>query len=89
MIADRSQNIKPRTWNLKLFQSKQTFYKIHVGFVNGSVDAKPALTAFGFFGKNVAFERFLMCDRPRASYFKPFFGTGIRFDLWHFNYLFQ
>jgi hypothetical protein len=31
----------------------------------------------------VSFERFLVSDLSCAGYFKPFFGTGIRFNLWH------
>jgi hypothetical protein len=42
------------------------------------------LTFFGFFGKNVSFERLLMGDFSAACNFKSFFGAGIRFYLWHF-----
>jgi hypothetical protein len=71
-----------------LLKSQQTFYKIQVRFVNHTILAECTLAAFGFFGKNVTFERFLVCDLPRARYLEPFLGTGIRFNLWHFNYLF-
>jgi len=41
------------------------------------------------FGKNVTFERFLVRDLTSARYLESLLGTGIRFNLWHFNYLFQ
>lgn len=42
-----------------------------------------AFTAVRLFSKNVTFERFLMRDLAGAGYFKSFFGTGVRFNLWH------
>jgi hypothetical protein len=39
--------------------------------------------AIRLFSKNVTFEGLLMCDLAGAGYFKSFFGTGVRFNLWH------
>lgn len=82
-------NPKPETRNPELFKSEQTFYKIQVGFVNHSIFVKTALAALRFFGKNVTFERLLVRDLSGAGYLESLLGTGIRFNLWHFNYLFQ
>jgi hypothetical protein len=32
----------------------------------------------------VAFEGLLVGDQTRACDFEALFGTGVRFDLWHF-----
>jgi hypothetical protein len=51
--------------------------------VNGAIFIEAAFTAFRLFGKNVAFEGFLMRDLAGASYFESFFGTGVCFNLGH------
>ncbi len=43
-----------------------------------------ALAFLGLFSKDVTFEGLLVGDFAGAGYFKPLFGTGIRFYLWHF-----
>lgn len=77
-------NPELQTRNPELFKSEQTFYKIQVGFVNHSILVQMAFAALGFFGKNVTFERLLVCDLPAASYLESLLGAGIRFNLWHF-----
>jgi hypothetical protein len=52
-----------------------------------SLFAEIAFAFLGFLGKNVTFEGFLVGDLPGAGYFEPLLGTGIRLDLWHFNYV--
>jgi hypothetical protein len=51
--------------------------------MNHSVFVQVAFAAIRLFGKNVPFERFLMRDLSGACYFESFFGTGVRFYLWH------
>ena len=75
------------TFKLKLLQSQQTLYKIDVGFMNHTVFVEPAFAAIRLFSKNVTFEGLLMGDLAGAGYFESFFGTGVRFYLWHFKYL--
>jgi hypothetical protein len=71
-----------------LLQSEQAHYKILVGFMYCTIDAELAFAAIRLFSKNVTFERLLMRDLTGAGYFKSFFGTGVRFNLWHkLNYL--
>jgi hypothetical protein len=50
---------------------------------NFSLFAEIAFALLRFLSKNVTFEGFLVGDLPRARYFKPLLGTGIRFDLRH------
>ena len=68
-----------------LFQTKQAFNKIQVGFCYRAGDSHSAFPFFRFFCKDVTFESFLMCNLSRASHFEALFGTGISLNLWHFK----
>jgi hypothetical protein len=71
-----------------LLQAQQAFYKIHIAFVNNAVFAERALAAFGFFCKDVTFERFLVSDLAGSSHFKALFCAGVCFNLRHFTWFF-
>ncbi len=43
--------------------------------MNLSILPHPAFAAFGFFGKQMSAESFLMGNFTRAGYFKPLLGT--------------
>jgi len=47
-----------------------------------------ALAFLGFFCKDVTFEGLLVSDLACACDLKPFLGTRVRFDLWHFGMLY-
>ena len=68
-----------------LFESEQPFYKIHVRSSDFPFLAEITFAFLGLLSKNVAFEGLLVGDLPRAGYFEPLLGTGIRLDLWHFE----
>jgi len=67
----------------RLFESKQTFNKIHMRSSDFPFLAEIAFAFLGFLSKNVTFEGFLVGDLPGAGYLEPLLGTGIRLDLWH------
>ena len=71
--------------DFRLFESEQPFNKIHMGSSDFSLLAEIAFAFLGFLSKNVTFEGFLVGDLPRSGYLEPFLGTGIRFDLRHFE----
>jgi hypothetical protein len=56
---------------------------MQIGVVYYTFLAQAAFTFGAFFGKNVAFKRFLIRDFAGARYFKTFFCTRVGFNLWH------
>jgi len=66
-----------------LFQIQQAFYKVKIRFGYFAVFSQIAFPFLGLFCQDVTFERFLMRDLSCARYLEAFFGTGIRFNLWH------
>ena len=51
--------------------------------MNSALLFHQAFALLAFFGEDVSFESFLESNFPGAGDFEPFFGTRVRFNLWH------
>jgi hypothetical protein len=66
-----------------LFQAQQAFYEILVGAAHFPFFRHQPFSFRGFFGENMSLKSFLKGDFTGACDFESFFGTRIRFNLWH------
>jgi hypothetical protein len=59
-------------------------YEIQIRLVNNARFVHGTFTLLGFLGQDVTLERLLVRDLSGAGNFKPFLGTGVGLNLWHF-----
>lgn len=68
----------------RLTQTEKSLYVTGIHSVNQAEVGEVSFLFFGFLGQDVAFESMLSLDLSGACKGKPFLGSGVCFNLWHF-----